>query len=1152
MYLEEIDLQRAPGIPHAIRLADMSQGLVLLVGPNASGKSTLGRTVMAMLWPKHPEPHVVAVGRWRMAPSGPLQEVRLVYGHAHWQGDEPGASEELASSWKLTLLDLLDVDASSDDLIARTIERELAGGYDLAAIRPTRKASMSPHRTAKKEHLEAGKSLRDLGLSLDTLAASEVQLKSLVAKAAEANKVPAGLQKIEDALRSVELGVVIKDLDEQLAALPRHVADVPHEASKTAKERESDVEKWRAQVDHRERQQEGCREACRTYAFPKGDPGRAAFGELENLSARLVSGGDKLESLQEKRDAASRKCHEAASLVWTDGRRTEFPSRGVVEQAAERAADLVTALACFEAVGEAPEPMSASLDPEEKEGLVNARSLLREWLTSPRATEGTQEAEQPGWTRFLVGVGAIVALVGLPFFLPGFSRWFGLLLALGCALVCLGLGIRWSAALASRRTGQSPSDAEVIAKRYRDRKGYPTVEEWSVRGVETVVAGLSAKLAVGERVAHELKEYEELSRRRSNAAANVEAIRRAMAEVCSDVGLEENLLPLSTAIQINRLAALGESLTDQAEATGAWESAYAAQERVMGQLRSRILELSLLDEGRSGVAFTSPEAASAVVKDATERHASWILAEEKLKDATAELEGARKEINLASERYDAHLERCGIDRDRADELPFLESQRVAMDELAGTRKEHASERKRIDASLPDALPEGVDALKAERERLTQLSETSSALHERIARIRTEIDNETQGTSMEEALRRVKRSEDGLVADRDAALGAVIEEGICSWLRDEGTGENAPALLASARQWFLRFTRNRYELQVLHGAGFVALDQHSGRQQRLSELSDGTRTQLLLAARLAFIERVEKGGPKTPLFLDEVLSISDPERFQAIASAVLELCAEGRQVFYATADQAEADEWRRIAAEEGHDEPELRLIGPDDALANWRPLPSPPVPRAPLPAPRGDNAIEYVAELELPRPTLHTQIEQWPLGLVLYDRLAVVHRAAEKGITRVGQVKLANKGIPLPLDDEEIALANGRAQAITAALVSLRVGRGRPVSWEAVIESGAISEKYVDAARDLCDRLGTDPNAFVEEVGSLRGFRSNKATQLREHLLEVGILDDRPALPWVKVVESAQVACGDTDGLISLVEIEGLVKMTADVVGIDAR
>ena len=41
-----------------------------------------------------------------------------------------------------------------------------------------------------------------------------------------------------------------------------------------------------------------------------------------------------------------------------------------------------------------------------------------------------------------------------------------------------------------------------------------------------------------------------------------------------------------------------------------------------------------------------------------------------------------------------------------------------------------------------------------------------------------------------------------------------------------------------------------------------------------KLSDGTRAQLILAARLAFAEEAEQGAA-LPLFLDEALDHSDP-------------------------------------------------------------------------------------------------------------------------------------------------------------------------------------------------------------------------------------------------------------------------------------
>ncbi len=64
----------------------------------------------------------------------------------------------------------------------------------------------------------------------------------------------------------------------------------------------------------------------------------------------------------------------------------------------------------------------------------------------------------------------------------------------------------------------------------------------------------------------------------------------------------------------------------------------------------------------------------------------------------------------------------------------------------------------------------------------------------------------------------------------------------------------------------------------------AVDQKTGEGKGLDKLSDGTRAQLLLAARMAFSEEVDQGRT-LPLFLDEALGQSDPVRYEAIVRSL---------------------------------------------------------------------------------------------------------------------------------------------------------------------------------------------------------------------------------------------------------------------------
>ena len=113
--------------------------------------------------------------------------------------------------------------------------------------------------------------------------------------------------------------------------------------------------------------------------------------------------------------------------------------------------------------------------------------------------------------------------------------------------------------------------------------------------------------------------------------------------------------------------------------------------------------------------------------------------------------------------------------------------------------------------------------------------------------------------------------------------------------------------------------------------FTAVDQVERRGRSLDQLSSGTRVQLLLAVRIAFVEQQEQ-GVKLPLLLDEVLGNSDDERARAIMEAVVELSREGRQIFYFTAQMDEVARWRALFAEDARyhempfDEPKAGRVG----------------------------------------------------------------------------------------------------------------------------------------------------------------------------------------------------------------------------------
>ncbi|MDD2942408.1 MAG: hypothetical protein PHC51_05500 [bacterium] len=126
---------------------------------------------------------------------------------------------------------------------------------------------------------------------------------------------------------------------------------------------------------------------------------------------------------------------------------------------------------------------------------------------------------------------------------------------------------------------------------------------------------------------------------------------------------------------------------------------------------------------------------------------------------------------------------------------------------------------------------------------------------------------------------------------------------------------SPELLQRAAEMFSRFTNGAMEMRLSPSSGGSSVVEFwdSVRNQclRLEQLSRGTRTQALLAARLAYLFVGEK-GESLPVLLDEALSASDSVRYSEIASMLQALATDGRQIFYCTCRDEEASFWRYLA------------------------------------------------------------------------------------------------------------------------------------------------------------------------------------------------------------------------------------------------
>jgi hypothetical protein len=426
-----------------------------------------------------------------------------------------------------------------------------------------------------------------------------------------------------------------------------------------------------------------------------------------------------------------------------------------------------------------------------------------------------------------------------------------------------------------------------------------------------------------------------------------------------------------------------------------------------------------------------------------------------------------------------------------------------------------------EASLSDCDGPTLERLQGE---LSQAAEKAASLRDEIAEINAQVNETKRGSNLQDLIASREADRTKLMDRRDEALFAKAGKFLINAVEEEYEQTQMPRVFERARSHFSAFTHHNYELRLgkeVKAPRLFAMELRSGEGRGLDELSDGTRAQLLLAARIAFAEEVEQ-GKTLPLFLDEALDHSDPARFEAIVRSLGRVANDqDRQIFYLTSDPLDIDRIRHALAEEGCEIAaaiDLGLIRTKSASVSGS-LALHVAPRPKVLEPHGLSAEEYGVALGVPQLAPELGYEQQHFFYVLSDDLNLLQNFLENGIERVGQWKtvlgtaLADNLGSGSISSQEIAF---RTDLLQVFCELWKQGRGRPVVREALEDSGALSARYLDDVVAISDELDGDPEELLAALGAskdprLKGFRRSSFDNIEKYLRDNGYVDEQPVL-----------------------------------------
>lgn len=398
------------------------------------------------------------------------------------------------------------------------------------------------------------------------------------------------------------------------------------------------------------------------------------------------------------------------------------------------------------------------------------------------------------------------------------------------------------------------------------------------------------------------------------------------------------------------LAAAEVRKDDAERALSAWRSQWKTAVAPLGldetarpeqalALLSGLAELSgqrekLADMERRVVGIQREIAAfSGKVRELTDAFAPDLAALPPTQAAQRLLEQYRKAREVARERAALEAELARNERERRETEARLNEHRAALAELcreAGVAevselalleervqkaRELDAEIERLDARLSE-ICEGEDAAalieEARKSDRSAISASIAELEDLIAAREEETrDLEREVTELELGLKAYEGRDGADAAQALSATVASLADLSSAWIRrriaaavlervvEQYRERHQGPVLSRASELFQRLTLGRFlRLQVgIEEARLECVEAAGGRLE-LEQLSEGTRSQLFLALKLASLEQYVRTAPPLPLVLDDVLVEWDDERSR-VALKVLAEVSESLQILLFT-------------------------------------------------------------------------------------------------------------------------------------------------------------------------------------------------------------------------------------------------------------
>jgi len=1108
MKLARLEIHRLSGLEPGFGVDFQTSGVNLVTGPNASGKSSLMRALRAVLYPESTEDYCELRALWQR--NGRRIVCQRMGTQVDWFDDDgpirapalPDADN--LGAFLISSEDLVGL-GQTEQHISGELRKMLAGGLDLDAALDCGplKARPRPQKLA-----------RSLADTTADLAAKEVEYAELSRQLDELEPLESELASMDEAsnrLRACEDALALADAMAARKAVEQTLIDeYPGGMDRLHGDESERLDAIEQQLLDRRKEQSIEQNLLKRAREELKQHGRIDALAMEGLQAELAELRDRLLELERKIESQHDRVDQTLSARLAASRRlgSQDPEQlTVLDQAAleelEQRVDKVHELR--EQIRALTAELthvhgSSSAIGRRSEDLRKARQALARWLESARLSP----LEGILWGSLSLAV-LIAAwrLMAAEQIIEHPELLVLIAVAAGIPLALLGQFIhRWR-------------DRNRALNEFHDSDIEPPLG-WTEGEVEARLERLDSELEAASRQEISQLRSAELRDHLNARRAVLDSARKRLEQWAAGLGIDARKR-LETGFQL-----WCRHVHDWQQADQAWNEA----RQQLDQFHSRYQSLQKqAGERISANGFGSEQATtshtlsalinrfSPLMRRAGELHQAIKSHEHRLSELEADisiLEGNRARLFASAGVREGDNDTLRQRVHRLTEWQALERQRrdygLTIERLEQRLAGNGDWLDLAQSQKCDQLIGQRDALAAQIARRDELNRTITQIRTRHDELLRRREVEALGVASERLRLSLHAELERQQLARAAAL--LIDDVRCTHQAD-----HEPAALTRAAQWLARFTRHRYELR-LRDACFAAWDSRDEQHRGVAELSTGTRFQLLLAVRLAWIEQAEMSVEPLPVFMDEVLTTTDPDRYRAVVETIQEIAADGRQLFYLTAQSDDAEAWVQWAGD-GPKPQHIDLarvrrgqIEPLNERMPKRPA-EPPV----IPDPNTNEPLEWAEQVGV------DPINPWaPTGRVhvfhlLQDRLPLAAELIRIDLDRVGELRtfLRSKRAGSLISDAHIELLEHRLAVLEPIVQDWCRRHDRPVDDQALHASGAITATFMPKIRALKEQLGGNPRTLIEALrnAAVARFRSDNIDQLEQWLLEHGYLNADP-------------------------------------------